>query len=134
MENANETIVVAQDGVLKYCNPQIKELTGYSPDEMRSKSFDAFIHPEDLEIVLHEYQSRLSGEQPKSSYSIRIITKDGQEKFVFVNSALIDWDNKPATLAMLTDITELKITEKELFKSEEHFRSLMEQSPFLWNY
>ena len=79
---------------------------------------------------MSEYQGRLSGKRPTGNYSIRIITKNGQKKHVLVNSARVDWDGKPATLAMLTDITELKQIEEELSKSEEHFRRQMEQSPF----
>ncbi|MEE9358243.1 MAG: PAS domain S-box protein, partial [Sedimenticolaceae bacterium] len=119
VENANETIVVTQDEAVKYCNPKITELTGYSQEEMQSRGFDAFIHPGDLERVMREYRARVTGERPTSSYSIRIITKDGQEKHTFVNSALVDWDGKPATLAMLTDITEQERAREELKESEE---------------
>jgi PAS domain S-box-containing protein len=124
VENANETIVVAQDEAVKYCNPKISELTGYTPEEMLSRGFDAFIHPGDLEMVMSEYRTRVSGERPTSSYSIRIITKGGQEKHAFVNSALVDWDGKPATLAMLTDITELKQAEMELRDAFEDIEQL----------
>jgi two-component system sensor kinase FixL len=89
-------------------------LTGYSQEEMRSLSFGMFIHPEDLQPVLREYRARLSGERPTSRYPVRIIRKDGEERHVFVNSALIDWDGRPATLAMLTDITELKRSEEQM--------------------
>ena len=129
VENANETIVVTQDEVVKYCNPKISELTDYSQEEMLSQGIDVFIHPEDLEMVLSEYRARVSGERPTSSYSTRIVTKGGQEKHVFVNSALVDWDGKPATLALITDITEQELARKELKQSEERFRNLMEQSP-----
>jgi chemotaxis protein methyltransferase CheR len=129
VENAAETIVVTQDEAVKYCNPKISELTGYSPEEMLSQGFDAFIHPGDLEMVMCEYRAKLSGERPTSSYSTRIMTKDGQEKHVFINSALVEWDGKPATLALLTDITEQELARMELKQSEERFRNLMEQSP-----
>jgi len=129
VENANETIVVTQDEVVKYCNPKISELTDYSQEEMLSQGIDVFIHPEDLEMVLSEYRARVSGERPTSSYSTRIVTKGGQEKHVLVNSALVDWDGKPATLALITDITEQELARKELKQSEERFRNLMEQSP-----
>ena len=119
VENANEAIVVTQDETLKYCNPQITELTGYSMEEMRSFGFEKFIHPEDLEVVLDEHQARVSGEKPTSSYSIRIITKNGQEKYVLVNSSQVDWEDRPATLAMLTDITDLKLAEKETQEQKE---------------
>jgi PAS domain S-box-containing protein len=129
VENANEAIVVTQDEAVKYCNPKVSELAGYSSEEMLSQGFEAFIHPGDLEMVLCEYRARLSGERPTSSYSMRIITKDGQEKHAFINSTLVDWDDKPATLAMLTDITEQERMREELKESEERFRKLMEQSP-----
>jgi PAS domain S-box-containing protein len=129
VENANEAIVVTQDEAVKYCNPKVSDLVGYSSEEMLSQGFEAFIHPGDLEMVLCEYRARLSGERPTSSYSMRIITKDGQEKHAFINSTLVDWDDKPATLAMLTDITEQERMREELKESEERFRKLMEQSP-----
>jgi PAS domain S-box-containing protein len=129
VENANEAIVVAQDGTVKYGNPQIFKLTGYSPEELGSRDFTDFIHPEDRAIVLGQYRDRLSGENPSATYTIRIVMKDGSEKYVLVSSALIDWEGKPATLAMLTDITELKHAEEEIGAREERFRNLMEQSP-----
>lgn len=128
-ENANETILVAQDDVVKYCNLQITELTGYSMSEVLSMNFSKFIHPHDLGLVLKEYQLRLSGEVPKNKYSIRIITKKGQEKFIIVSSKLINWDDRPATLIIISDITKLKKTELDLKISENRFRQLMEQSP-----
>ncbi len=81
-ENANETILVAQDDVLKYCNKQITELTGYSMSEVLSMNFSEFIHPDDLGLVLKEYKIRLSIELPQNKYSVRIITKKGEEKFI----------------------------------------------------
>jgi len=127
VENANEAIVVTQDEAVKYCNPKISDLTGYSPEEMLSRRFDAFIHPGDLERVMREYRARLSGEQATGSYSIRIISKDGQEKHAFVNSALVDWGGKPATLAMITDITERKQAEIELRGAYEEIEKLKNQ-------
>ncbi len=128
-ENANETITVTQDEAIKYCNPQITELIGYSTAEIRSHRFSEFIHPDDQETVMNEYHERLSGERSRNSYTLRIITKDGQEKFVLVNSALVNWEGSAATLTMITDITQIKKAESDLKRSEERFRQLMEQSP-----
>jgi PAS domain S-box-containing protein len=128
-ENANETIVVTQDKAVKYCNPQISKLLGYTPEEIRTQSFVEFIHPEDREMVLREYQARLSGESPSGSYSTRIITKDGQVKHVSISSTLIDWEGEPASLGMIKDITVQMRTEEKLNRSEERFRKLMEESP-----
>ena len=39
VENASEAIVIAQDGMLKYFNPRLLEITGYSAEEVKSKPF-----------------------------------------------------------------------------------------------
>ncbi len=128
-ENANETIVISQDEVVKYCNSQITQLSGYSIEEIYLMKFYDLIHPEDKKTVMREYKARLSGEKSKNRYSIRINTRDGKEKFVLVSSTIVNWESRPATLAMITDITQLKKVESELRKSEEHYRHLIENSP-----
>jgi len=128
-ENSNDTIVVAQAEEIRYCNPRITELSGYSIDEIHAKHFIELIHPDDKETVRSEYEARLSGYKAKNRYSVRIITKDEKEKHVFVSSALVTWNNEPATLAIITDISQLKEAEADLVRSEEKFRQLMEQSP-----
>ena len=124
-----ETIIVAQDDVVKYCNQKVEELTGYSMQEISEVDFGKFVHPDDLKIVLSEYQARISGEKRSNKYTLRIITKQGQTKYIFINSALISWDGRTATLAMLTDITEQELAREDLKQSEAYFRSLMEHSP-----
>jgi PAS domain S-box-containing protein len=129
-ENTNEVIVISQDEKIKFCNAQIEDLIGYSTEEIHSKNFSEFIHPDDIKIVMREYQTRLSGDQPKNRYSVRFLTKDGQEKYVLISSTLVNWDGAPAALAMISDISMQKKIESDLRKSEERFRQLMEQSPW----
>ncbi|MFH0845067.1 MAG: PAS domain S-box protein [Pseudomonadota bacterium] len=45
VENANEAILVAQDGMLKFVNPKVTEISGYTREELTSKAFIDFIHP-----------------------------------------------------------------------------------------
>ncbi len=51
VENAQEAILVAQDGILRFVNPKIFELISYSEEELLSKPFTEFIHPDDREMV-----------------------------------------------------------------------------------
>jgi PAS domain S-box-containing protein len=135
VENAEEAIVVSQDNLVKYANLKVEELSGYSVGEMTNMEFEKFIHPDDLNIVLSEYQLRLSGEKLASKYSIRIISKQGQTKYVYVNSALIDWDGRPATLALITDITQLKKVESDLRISKERYELALSGSDAgIWDY
>jgi PAS domain S-box-containing protein len=126
VENANETILVAQDGMIKFVNPKAIEITGYSKDEVTSRPFMDFIHPDDREMVAERYSKRLKGEELPHVYPLRIADKCGNIKWVELNAVLITWSGKPATLNFLTDITERKRTEEALRESEEMFRAAFE--------
>jgi two-component system cell cycle sensor histidine kinase/response regulator CckA len=118
VENAKEAIVVAQDGILKFVNPRTLEITGYSESELLSLSFIEFIHPDDRSMVLENYKKRLQGEKVPEVYSFRMVTKEGKTRWLQISAVLISWDNRPASLNFLTDITEIKSAEEELKDKE----------------
>ncbi len=117
-ENANESILVAQDGRIKFVNPKFIKVIGYSDAELTSRPFVEFIHPDDRKMVVDNYRRRLGGENVHQLYSFRIIDKEGAIKWLEISSVLIAWDERPATLNFLTDITERKQTEEELNKKD----------------
>jgi PAS domain S-box-containing protein len=82
VENANDAIWVAQDGVLKFSNPRTSVLSGLSQEELGKFPFDSFLHPDDREMVLERHQRRLGGEEIPPIYSVRIINKAGEELWV----------------------------------------------------
>ena len=108
IENAQEAIFVVHDGYFKFLNPRTTSMTGYSSEELLSQPFEYVIHPDDRKMVLENYFTRLAGEHSPNVYAFRIVTKDSVYLWGQLNSVLIDWEGKPATLNFLTDITELK--------------------------
>lgn len=126
VENANEAILVAQDGIFMFSNPKVTELVGYSESELVSKPFVNFIHPDDREMVATRHLKRLKGEELPETYPFRIIHRDGSAKWVEINTALIDWEGRPATLNLLNDITERIQTENALRASEDRYRAVSE--------
>ncbi len=117
-ENASEAIVVAQDGVIKFANPKGEELYGYSKEELASRPLTYFIHEEDREMVGERHERRLRGEAPPSTYPFRIINKAGDIKWVELNVSPFSWDNRPAALCFMTDVTERKKAQEEKRKIE----------------
>jgi PAS domain S-box-containing protein len=105
VENASEAIFVVQDGMLKFVNPQAVTLTGYSREEITSRPFIEFIHPDDREMVIERHMKQLGGEDIPPSYPFKIIGKDGNIKWVELNAVMIQWEGKPATLNFMADIT-----------------------------
>ena len=118
VENANEIIIIAQDGFLKFFNHKTIDVTGYSREELIIKPFAELIHPDDREKVAKNHLKRLRGENTPGIYDFRIIDKTGRIKWAEINAVLITWMGKPATLNFLNDITERKHAEDELYSRD----------------
>ena len=118
VENANDAIVIAQDGVMKFSNPKTVDMLGYEVDELARMPFTDIIVPEDRELVLTRYTQRLLGEEVPSRYQFRALTRQGEPLWVEINSVMVDWDGRPGTLCFLRDISEQKRAEIALRESE----------------
>lgn len=118
VENANEAIFVAQDWVLKFCNPKTVEILGFAPEELKAKPFAELIHPDDRAMVADRHKRRLQGERFEDVYSFKIISKDLRVKWVEIKPILISWEGRPATLNFMADITIRKREEEERKKLE----------------
>ncbi len=114
VDNANEAIVVVQDGKIMYANPKAIEVSGYSKQELMFKSIFNFIHPEDREQLTNRYKERVNGKKLSDNYQFRFKDKGGNTRWAELNSASIEWDGKPATLNLITDITAQKEAEMEM--------------------
>jgi PAS domain S-box-containing protein len=114
VENANDTIIVAQDGVFKFFNPRVTELTGYPSEEVILQPITKIIHPDDRELVATRHHKRLRGEEAPDAYSFRVIDRDGHIKWVEIKAVALTWEGRPATLSFLSDITDRKQTEEHI--------------------
>jgi PAS domain S-box-containing protein len=116
VENAGETIVVAQEGMVKFANPVAETLSGYKRHELLNKPFTDFIHPDDRAMVVERYTKRIQGMEVPVRYIFRLVHRSGETRWVELNAILIDWEGKPATMNFLIDITERKKAEAEIEK------------------
>jgi len=113
VENANEAILVAQDGLLKYINPMTLKILGYSDDLLTSRPFVEIIHPEDREKLFEAHIKRMRGEETQPVQQFRAIARDGTIRLADSHAIMISWEGKPATLNYITDITERRQAEEE---------------------
>ena len=126
------SIGILQDGVIKYANQTVAELTGYSCEEMMRWQPDGFaklVYPEDRTFVMEQARKKQMGEKDvKTHYSYRIITKTGEIKWIDQYSKTIIYEGRPADFITVIDITEQKQAEAALLESEENYRTLFEES------
>jgi diguanylate cyclase (GGDEF)-like protein/PAS domain S-box-containing protein len=125
-ENASEAIFVAQDGKLVFLNPMTARMIDYSAEEIMSRPFIEFIHPDDRDMVIDRHYRRMKEETLPPIYSFRIIHRDGNVRWVELNTVFINWKGETATLNFLSNITERKQAEEALQESELKYRTLVE--------
>ena len=114
VENANEAIIVIQDGILTFFNPTASALVDYPESELVSKPFGEFVHSQDREEFQEQQGRILLGKRAGPAQSFRVISKDGTFKWVEAKGVLINWEGRPATLYFLADITDRKKAEEEM--------------------
>jgi len=124
IENATVAVFVAQRGVLVFVNPMASAMTGYSAEELCTRPFIEFIHPQDKQMVLDRHLRRTRGEDLPSNYPFRIVHKEGGSRWVELRTVVIDWSGEPATLNFLSDISAQKEAEQALETSERKYCEL----------
>jgi PAS domain S-box-containing protein len=131
LENLPELILVHRNGTILYTNPVAVETLGYQPHEVITRRVADFIAPEFHERVAAAVLRRMEG-KPVEPYEIDVIGKRGNRRNMIVNGSMIEFDGAPASIIILTDITERKKVEENLKKSELRFRAVVEdQTEFI---
>ncbi|MBN2845448.1 MAG: PAS domain S-box protein, partial [Deltaproteobacteria bacterium] len=119
-ESATEGILIAQGIMLKFVNPAFEDIMGYPGDVLLSQPFTSFIHPDDRDMVSERHIRRMEGEDVPTGYSFRIITAQGEERWIEIKSIPISWEGKLSNLSFVIDITERKRSEEEREKLKDH--------------
>ncbi|HOI15261.1 MAG TPA: PAS domain S-box protein [Geobacteraceae bacterium] len=118
-ETAPPAIVLYQGDRFVYVNPAMCRITGYSEAELLAMNNWEWAPEEDWDLLRERGGARLKGEQAPSQYEQRVLTKDGEIRWVIVSAGAVDFQGKPAAIATLLDITEAKRVEEKLRQSEE---------------
>lgn len=111
VEGSVEAIFIAQGGKVKFPNSATLALVGTGYEEVTTRSFIDFVHPEDREMVRANHAKRIRGEEVPSIYEFRIIDCAGKTRWVELHSVSIEWEGQPATLNFIMDVTEKRALE-----------------------
>lgn len=115
VNNAYEGIAVVQNKRLVFVNPRMSEMTGYTHDVLLNlENFLPLIAPEARETMMDNHLNRLAGKGSPIRYESLFLKKDGTIYPIELTGVLISWNNYPATLNIVSDISERKAAEESI--------------------
>jgi len=118
-----------QDDRWIFVNSAAEAITGYSSKDLLAMDFWDIVHPDYKEVVRDCGRMHKWGEQPVARHELKIIAKDGTEKWVDLTGASTMFGGRLAGVISVVDITERKRMEEVLREGEERFRLLVENAP-----
>ena len=120
IEQSNDAIYVIQDASFVMVNPSFIKIFEYSEDEVCTKDFDVLklVAPQSMEFIQERKAKSQRGEFVPTQYEFKGISKSGRIYDLEVNLSEIIWDDKPAILGILRDVTEKKTLEEQLRHSQ----------------
>lgn len=121
-ESAPDIIAIANAyGHFTKVNQAFCDLLGYTEDEITSKPYTYFLHPDDLKKSEVEYIETISGNRKANNFANRYRTKNGDYKWISWSSSEIfgDENNAFSYGRNITEITELQYLFQETAKLAE---------------
>jgi PAS domain S-box-containing protein len=128
VELAKDGICIIQNKMVRYCNPQLAEMWGGNPREIKDTPFTNYLHSDALTTVIERYKRRMAGEPTPSRYETILKHKDGRKIYVEVNIGILNYLGQDAEIAVIHDITERKQAEEAIKESEQNFRNFLDNS------
>ncbi len=116
------------NGRILETNHILQQMLGFPGEELKSKVFTEFTHPDDVELDIGQFMELISGKKNRYMIKKRYIRKKGTVFWARMTVSLVrDANSDPQfSISMVEDITERKEAEEKLRKSEEKYRTLIE--------
>jgi diguanylate cyclase (GGDEF)-like protein/PAS domain S-box-containing protein len=124
-EQSLQGIFLLADERFVFVNRIICEVTGYSQEEllgMDRSGLETLIHPSDRGLMLAALRGHQAagGERISPSTEFRAVTKTGEERWILLQTRVIQLQGDPAVEGVMIDITQRKRAERQLLHSALH--------------
>lgn len=125
-ETTNAAIFLFNKEELFYVNPAAVTITGYSLAEMRHMSSWKIVHPDHHQSFREQIQALLRGEEIIQHDQIKILTKQGEVRWLDYKGSLIETGGENIVLGTGFDITDLIETQKRMEQYTRRLEALRE--------
>ena len=114
-----DMIIIHRKGTILFANEATLSVLGVPLDQIIGSSVLDFVVPEHIPVVIDAMHKRETGKEVVKDYEIRVMPKHGDYRDAIIRADNIIYDDEPAILVILIDITERKIVETELKQAKE---------------
>ena len=123
LAEATSTAIAVCRERLVYANPACEVLTGYSREELLALDDPLrVVHSDSHRGVFARREAEEKGEAVESNYEVKLLRKDGGERWVHVTAVSIEYEDGPAVLVHAIDVHDRKTSEIDQRRMEERLR------------
>ena len=101
-------------GRLRYVNAQAISYSGYTKEELLNMDVWEVVHPDDQAAAKAGSLSRMNSSEGIARYELRILTKQGTERWLEITATSMNFQNEACGLATAYDITDRKQTAERI--------------------
>ncbi|WP_052672253.1 PAS domain S-box protein [Aliterella atlantica] len=117
--------ITSSNGYFQWVSPTFEQMLGWTNNEMLSRPWADFVHPDDISQSLIEFESLLSGNETLA-FENRYQHKNGSYRWLL-------WKAQPhlkerVIYGTAVDISDRKLAEASLHQSESRFRLMVESA------
>lgn len=114
----NPALYVGADGEIKYMNPAVSKLTGFTREEILAGGLNSIFEEEDIRRLRERYSPHEPARQ-RLDLEMRVPRKDGEERSILASIFTIISQNGTADMGFTArDITEMKRLQEELIAAK----------------
>ncbi len=117
-ETTPAAIFLHKGARMTYANPAAVAISGYTREELLEKGFWETVHPDYKDMVRARSKARVDGDIPPSPYEIKIVTKNGEERWLEIMGTPLELDGEISVLGTGIDITYRKTVEQEMLRTQ----------------
>ena len=119
VERANDGIIIVKDKILKYANPRLAQIMGYTVEELTNASITMLLPPDEIAKGNELYARGSKGEVISEIVEIAFKHKNGSKIPVELNIGFIPYEDATAGLILIRDTTDRKKIEEMLASEKE---------------
>jgi PAS domain S-box-containing protein len=118
---------ISRTGKLKYISPSVKDLLGYSPEEVLNKSIIHFVDSKNQEKYFKSFISLIKSSD-HATFPVELISKSGKPIPVEINLKIIEDGNEKVGQGTIRDIRFRLEAQKKVETSEYIFKVIWERT------